>query len=128
VSRRGRAFGQAAESAAERLLRSKGYRILARNFRTALGELDLVAETKGVLVFVEVKARRTAAFGGPVAAVDGRKQRRLIRLAAHYRAQRGMTEQPCRFDVVLCTGDQEKPASLEHIEHAFEVPGDAGQW
>ena len=57
-------FGQEGESAAEQYLRNKGYRILARNVRSSVGELDLVAEDGQVLVFVEVKARRTDAFGG----------------------------------------------------------------
>ena len=70
-----RLFGQEGESAAESYLRRKGYRILARNLRSSVGELDLVAEDGAVLVFVEVKARRTEAFGGAIHAVH-RKSRR----------------------------------------------------
>ncbi len=123
-----RTFGQAGESEAERFLRRKGYKILDRNVRSPSGELDLVAQTGGVLVFVEVKARRTQALGGAVQAVDGRKQARLIRLAAQYLAQHRSRHRSCRFDVVLCTGGTDKPEAIEHIENAFEVPGEDLRW
>jgi putative endonuclease len=119
-------FGRTAESEAEAYLRRKGYRILQRNARSSVGELDLVAEKAGVLVFIEVKARRTDAMGGAVHAVDARKQAKLIRLASQYLAQhrpaqRGPETRPCRFDVVLCSGDASRDA-IEHIENAFDVP------
>jgi putative endonuclease len=128
MSLAGRLFGEAAESEAERHLRSKGYRILARNVRTPSGELDLVARSGAVLVFVEVKARGSSTHGGAVAAVDGRKQARLVRLAAQYLARHRLRNQPCRFDVILCAGETGEPAVLEHIENAFEVPGDDLRW
>jgi len=114
-------FGQASESRAESFLRQKGYRILAWNLRTSLGELDLVAEDAGVLVFVEVKARTTGAFGGAVLAVDRRKQAKLIRLASQYLAQRHLMERACRFDVVLVQGEADAPFQVEYIENAFDV-------
>lgn len=128
MSLAGRLFGQAAESEAERYLRRKGYRILARNARTPSGELDLVARSGPVLVFVEVKARGSTTHGGAVGAVDGGKQARLVRLAAQYLAQHRLRDQPCRFDVILCGGEADAPAVIEHIEHAFEVPGDDLRW
>jgi putative endonuclease len=128
MSLAGRLFGEAAESEAERYLRNKGYLILARNARTPSGELDLVARSGAVLVFVEVKALGSATHGGAVAAVDGRKQDRLVRLAAQYLAHHRLRDQPCRFDVILCGGGADAPAVIEHIEHAFEVPGDDLRW
>ena len=122
------AFGQIAESEAERYLRRKGYRILARNDRSSYGELDLVAQLADTLVFIEVKARRTSAFGGASHAVDGRKQTRLVRLAAQYLARHQVRNRSCRFDVVLCRGGTVKPAEIEHIENAFEVPGEDLRW
>lgn len=116
-------FGRAAEAEAEAFLRRKGYRILARNLRSSLGELDLVAEQQGVLVFVEVKARRTDALGGAPHAVDGRKQAKLIRLAGQYLARHGLGARHCRFDVLLCRGGERRSEAIEHIENAFEVPG-----
>ncbi len=123
-----RAIGQAAESEAERFLRRKGFRILDRNVRSALGELDLVAKTDDVLVFVEVKARRSSAYGGASYAVNERKQARLVRLAANYLSRYRLRNQACRFDVVLLTGVGAEPSGIEHIENAFEVPGDDLRW
>lgn len=123
-----RIFGRTAESAVERYLRRKGYRIVARNLRSAHGELDLVARSGGVLVFVEVKARRTTAFGGAPYAVHAGKQARLIKLAASYLAAHRLRNQLCRFDVLLYTEGKDGQVAIEHHEHAFEVPGDELQW
>ncbi|MGQ0695638.1 MAG: YraN family protein [Nitrospiraceae bacterium] len=114
-------FGQASEVWAEQFLRAKGYRILERNLRTSLGELDLVAEDAGVLVFVEVKGRATEAFGGALLAVDRRKRAKLVRLASQYLAQRHLSDRPCRFDVVLVQGQPSAQGQIEHLQNAFEV-------
>ena len=121
-------FGQAGESAAEEYLRRKGYRILARNLHSPLGELDLVAEDGQVLVFVEVKARRTDAFGGAIHAVHHRKQEKLIQLAAQYLARHHIKDRLCRFDVVLLQGPDATVPHIEHIQNAFEVSGDDLRW
>jgi putative endonuclease len=121
-------FGQAGESAAEAYLRRKGYRILARNMRSSLGELDLVAEDGQVLVFVEVKARRTDVFGGAIHAVHHRKQEKLIQLAAQYLARHHIKDRLCRFDVVLLQGLNAVAPQIEHIQNAFEVSGDDLRW
>ena len=121
-------FGEQAESKAEAFLRNKGFRILARNVRWPSGELDLVADSNGVLVFVEVKARTWSDFGGAVAAVDRRKQERVIRLAARYLMQHRIKDRACRFDVVLFEPGAEWQNAIEHIENAFEVPGDDLRW
>ena len=114
-------FGQSSERLAEQFLVSKGYRIVERNLRTSLGELDLVAEDGNVLVFVEVKGRTTEAFGGARLAVDQRKQHKLIQLASQYLAQRHLSDKACRFDVVLVQGDSLPKGKVEHLENAFEV-------
>jgi putative endonuclease len=119
-------FGQDSETRAELFLRRKGYAILERNLRTRIGELDLVADDHGVLVFVEVKARTSGAFGGALLAVDRRKQAKLIRLAGQYLAQRHLSDRVCRFDVVLVQGDAESSFQIKHIEHAFDVPDQTG--
>ena len=122
------AFGQVSETEAERFLRRKGYRILARNVRSPGGELDLVAESEGVLVFVEVKGRRTSTYGDAAYAVNERKQARLVRLAASYLSKHRIRDRLCRFDVVLCHGDADSPVAIEHVENAFEVPGEDLRW
>jgi putative endonuclease len=114
-------FGQVSEMQAEQFLLAKGYRILDRNVRTPLGELDLVAEDKGVVVFVEVKGRTTAACGGALLAVNHRKRMKLTKLAAQYLAQRHWFDKPCRFDVVLVQGRPSDQGRIEHLQNAFEV-------
>lgn len=123
-----RLFGQEGEATAESYLRRKGYRILAKNLRSSLGELDLVAEDGRVLVFVEVKARRTEEFGGAIHAVHQRKQEKLIRLASQYLARHQMTNRACRFDVVLLQGTDASAPQIEHIQNAFDIPGDDLRW
>ena len=114
-------FGQASEMQAEQFLLAKGYRILDRNVRTPLGELDLVAEDHGVVVFVEVKGRATEALGGALLAVDHRKRVKLTKLAAQYLAQRHWSDKACRFDVVLVKGIPSDPGRIEHLQNAFDA-------
>ena len=116
-----RLFGEKGEAEAERYLRRKGYRIIARNVRSSLGELDLVAEDGHVLVFIEVKARQTDQFGGAIHAVHRRKQQKLVRLASRFLAQRHWMERSCRFDVVLLDATGTGAFAIEHIQNAFEV-------
>ena len=114
-------FGQASEHLAEQFLVAKGYRIIERNLRTAVGELDLVAEDGDVLVFVEVKGRTSEAFGGALEAVDYRKQAKLVKLASQYLAQRHLSQKACRFDVVLVQGRSGHPVQIQHLQNAFDV-------
>ena len=114
-------FGQASEMQAEQFLVAKGYRILERNVRTRRGELDLVADDHGVVVFVEVKGRTTDAFGGALLAVDHRKRVKLTKLAAQYLAQRHWSDKVCRFDVVLVQGRASDQGRIEHLQNAFDV-------
>ena len=97
--------GEQAEALAARFLASRGLAILERNFRTRLGEIDLVARDGATLVFVEVRRRRSsAAWGGAAASVDGLKRHRLEAAARAYLA-RYATEPACRFDVVAIQGE-----------------------
>ncbi|HMS85880.1 MAG TPA: YraN family protein [Nitrospira sp.] len=114
-------FGQVSEMRAEQFLIAKGYRILDRNVRLSIGELDLVADDQGVVVFVEVKGRSTDAFGGARLAVDHRKRAKLSKLAAQYLAQRRWSDKLCRFDVILIQGQASSLAQIEHIPNAFDV-------
>ena len=83
----------------------------------------MVAEDGGVLVFVEVKARTTEASGGALLAVDRRKQAKLARLAGQFLARRHWADRTCRFDVVLVQGQPSADLRIEHLENAFDVPG-----
>ncbi len=112
-------LGLRGEAAAEAALRHAGLRILERRFRVRHGEIDLVAEEGGVLVFVEVKTRRTPAHGRPWEAVIPRKQARLVRVALAYLARHGMFDRPCRFDVVEVLSDGGEGSDVRHIRDAF---------
>lgn len=101
-----RALGDAGEDAACGELRRRGYEILARQYRTRSGEIDIVALHGGTTVFVEVKTRRGQAFGGGAAAVTWRKQRRIALVAQHFLARHGRLDRPCRFDVVVVTAGE----------------------
>ena len=115
-------FGKEGESFAERFLRSRGYHIIARNVRSPSGELDLIADDGGVLVFVEVKARQTNALGGVHYAVDRKKQLRIVKQAAQYLARHRIRGRACRFDVVLLRTTAGPDPGIELIQNAFEVP------
>lgn len=119
--------GQLGEAAAARFLESRGFRILARNLRSRLGEIDLIARDGGTLVFVEVKARRGPASEPPQVSVDGRKRSRLARLALDYLAREWLRDLACRFDVVAVTLDPEGgPPRVEHFPGAFAADGWTG--
>jgi putative endonuclease len=95
--------GARAEALAARFLVSQGLAIVARNFRTRMGEIDIVARDREMLVFVEVRKRRSAAYGGAIASITGAKRMRLMAAANAYLAMIGK-EPPCRFDAVLIDG------------------------
>jgi putative endonuclease len=110
-------FGAAGELAAEELLLAKGYRIVARNHRCRRGEVDLIAERGELLVFVEVRTRATAAFGGPEETVSWAKQRRVVMAARDFLARRRGPERGARFDVIAVVDG--RPPKLTHLENAF---------
>jgi putative endonuclease len=93
-------FGASGERLAAHWLEQHGYRIIARNWHCAYGELDIVAEYGDELIFVEVKARRGNAMGTPEEAVTPAKQRRLILSAQSFLAERGEEQRPYRIDVI----------------------------
>jgi len=111
--------GRAGEDAALSLYLRAGYRLVARNWRSPLGELDLVLMRGQTLVFCEVKARRGTGFGGPFEAVNERKRRKLRSLAQAF--LRGMLHEPAqvRFDVASVLLDRAGRASVNVFEDAF---------
>ena len=114
-------FGKTGEDLACRELERRGYAIVARRHRTRRGELDIIARDGRTLVFVEVKARRAHAFGDAADAVDGRKRRRLARLALEYVAAHHLMDCPCRFDVVSIHLEQ-AGHRIEVFQNAFDAP------
>jgi putative endonuclease len=113
-----RDLGASAEDLAARHLARLGYRIVARNYRTRSGEIDLVGMDGSVLCFIEVRARTSADFGSPEETVGGRKQRRIILAAQHYLATQVRGEPACRFDVV---GVDLKTEAVRLVKSAFEL-------
>ena len=112
--------GNAAEALASAHLEQAGLRILLRNYRVRGGEIDCIALDGQTLVFVEVRLRRNARFGGAAASIDYRKQQRIIHAARCYllRYPR-QAERPCRFDCVLL--DSLDANQLEWIKDAFQA-------
>jgi putative endonuclease len=122
-------LGFLGERAAERFLRHKGYKIVARGLRLRGAELDLVAVDGRTIVFVEVKTRRTENFGRPAEAVDARKQWHLTRAALFYLKRHGLLEYQSRFDVVgIIWPRGAKHPAIQHFPHAFEATGIAGMY
>ena len=102
-------------------LKEQGFRILARDWRSRLGQIDIVAEDGDTLVLIEVKARRGVGFGTPEEAVDARKRRKLRTLLELYRAQTHRQKQPCRIDVIgLLMDGALTVTSVQHIRDAVQ--------
>lgn len=120
-----RLVGMEGEMVARRLLEGLGFRILEENFSCPLGEIDLIARDGDVLVFVEVKTRRSGRFGAPAEAVHRRKQRQILRVAEAYMREHRLSV-PCRVDVVavefLPHGSEPR---VELIRNAVQGSGSA---
>lgn len=107
--------GGPAENLAAAFLERRGLKIVERNYRCRFGEIDLVARSGPLLVFVEVRARVSEAFGGAAASITAAKRRRLVAAARHFLAAR-REERACRFDVVLVRGAAQR---VEWLTDAF---------
>lgn len=113
-------LGGVGEDLAAVWLKKNGYKIIERNYRCKLGEIDCVAVKDDFLVFIEVKSRKSINFGTPMEAVDRRKRRKMTRLAFHYMLDRRMGETPRRFDVVAVWFNDGPPV-VEVFENAFDA-------
>ena len=112
-------LGKSGEDQAVRELVRRGYAILARRYRTRHGEIDIVAEDEGTLVFVEVKARATADYGVAADAVTLHKRQKLTSMAVEYLTRMRIVDRPCRFDVVAID-DVEGTPRIAVIQGAFD--------
>lgn len=109
------------EALADEFLRNKKYRILDKNYRCPLGEIDLVAEQNKVIVFVEVKTRSSQAFGQPEEAVTRAKQKKLGQLAEYYFKAKNLGDREMRFDVIsILANSRDGTCEISHFENAFE--------
>jgi putative endonuclease len=116
-----RARGAAGEEAAEAFLVANGYRIVARNVVTKVGELDVVALDGETLCFIEIKARATREFGEAIAAVRAGKQRKIARAAMMF-LSKNRSQRACRFDVLGLDRGADGSWSFTLIRNAFEAP------
>lgn len=114
-------IGDIGEEYAVKFLIKKKYNILERNYRKRYGEIDIIAENKNYIVFVEVKTRHTASMTSAADAVNRQKQLKIIKTASLYLAE-NETEKFCRFDVceVYVNADNLKLENINYIEAAFE--------
>lgn len=118
-------FGAFGEKCAVKFLKKKHYKILEKNYKTKLGEIDIIARDKEYIVFIEVKSRDADPLLSGVYAVDQKKRRHIMRTAAFYLSQNRCELQP-RFDILEIEIDRknQKTVSYNHIENAFMQEGD----
>lgn len=108
------------EDVAASFLEAQGYTVLARNYRQRFGEIDIVAEDRDVLVFVEVKTRNNNRYGSPFEAVDIRKQKKLSIMAQDYISRNDFEDRSARFDVVAVRLNKDSNPEVEIIRDAFD--------
>lgn len=118
-------FGIRCEDLAADYLARRGHRLLARNWRCSLGEVDLITLDGQSLVFVEVRSTAAGDVSRPAFSVDQAKQRRLTKVALAYLQRHGLLGKSARFDVILVShGPGREQAHIEHLANAFS-PDDA---
>lgn len=113
-------IGKQGEEAAVSLLRENGYKILLRNYKTKLGEIDIIATDRDTFCFIEVKTRNSLKAGQPQEAVSGPKQRQISKAALMFLKQNKLLDKKARFDVVSVEYLQGSP-KLNLIKDAFEL-------
>jgi len=118
-------FGQQSELLAAKFLVKQGYKILASNYCTPAGEIDIIARDKNVIVFAEVKARRSDSYGTPERAITKIKQKKISMAALHYLKDRRLLNVKARFDVIairMYKADNEKRnPEITIFKNAFEL-------
>ena len=115
-----KALGSKGEDVAAKFLKRNGYRIIARNYKTPLGEIDIIAKDGNTIVFIEVKTRTSYAFGYPFESVTTKKKQKLKNLALLYLKKHGH-QSAARFDVISISSDNDMKMDIEHIKDAFDV-------
>lgn len=116
-------LGKIGEELAARELASRGYAVLARRYRTRHGEIDIVCEHHGTIVFVEVRARASAEFGRAAESVTDAKKRKVSAMAVDYLARNAIANRPCRFDVVAVDNAMGPSPEVTVYANAFDAAG-----
>jgi len=120
VSKQNIYLGKSGEDNALNFLKENGYKILVKNYKTKLGEVDIIAYDKGTLCFIEVKTRGSLRFGSPQEAVSHFKQRQISKVALQFLKRNNLLNKKARFDVVSVIYAEDKPA-FDLIKNAFEL-------
>lgn len=110
-------YGKSSEIIASNYLKELGYKILQTNYKNSIGEIDIIAKDGEYIVFVEVKARTSRAFGDPLEAIDERKILKIHNVATMYLKQTRQLDHKCRFDAVSILGRDDY--EIRHIKDAF---------
>lgn len=118
-----RLFGNKGEEIAASYLKREGYKIVERNYRTARGEIDIIAYDGDRLVFIEVKTRRSKEYGEGQWAVDFRKQRQMIKIALNYMMHKRAKGMAYRFDTVIVEDYPDDGCKIALIKDAFQADG-----
>lgn len=113
--------GKAGEDIAVSYLKRQGYKIIERNYRTKRGEIDIIADYKGCICFVEVRAKNNPAFGSPEETILKKKQLRISKAALAYIRKFKLENKSCRFDVVCIDGVDKTMPYVRLIKDAFEL-------
>jgi len=121
VAKEGLCLGRSGEELAADFLRKNGYKVLERNYKTKLGEIDIIACEKDTYVFIEVKTRNSDRFGLPSEAVSLRKQRQISKAALNFLKINDLLGRKARFDVVSVIFLEDGRQKLDLIKNAFEL-------
>ena len=113
-------FGKLGEKTAVDFLKASGYKIIQQNYKTKVGEIDIIAKEKDTLVFIEVKTRHTDAFGEPQSAVNKFKQNQIAKAALYYLKENALLEKPARFDIIAVHYTNQNP-KINLIKNAFDL-------
>ncbi|MDO8602637.1 MAG: YraN family protein [Candidatus Omnitrophota bacterium] len=113
--------GRKGEEQAIACLRKNGYKIIEKNYRTKLGEIDIIADDKGVISFVEVRSKNSPGFGLPEETINKKKKAQISKIALAYIKQCNLMDKSCRFDVVCIQGVDSPEPEIKLIKDAFEL-------
>jgi putative endonuclease len=114
-------LGKKGEGLAVSYLKKQDYKIIERNYRTKLGEIDIIADCKGCTCFVEVRAKNSPAFGLPEETILKKKQRQISKAALAYIKKFKLEDKSCRFDVVCIEGVDSLRPQVRLIKNAFDL-------
>ena len=112
-------IGKIGEELTEEYLINRGYRIIERNYKNKIGEIDIVAFCEDILVFIEVKTRTSLNFGYPYEAVNRKKKEKIVKTSLLYLSINFSNNIQCRYDIVEVYINREKAYKINHYENAF---------